>query len=1057
MTPETFRNCFRPAELMTEPGSRSRTSISSRPVTSLFSPLRWSAIERMLLVASSLLCFLSVASCLQIDTEDGGYKDIKVSISKDVPYNESIVENIRVLFQSSSEFLHRATNGRVYFKHVIIELPDTWPKRDGARALSQSLFDKSDVRIEMPTKARGDMPFTQQPKPCGQPGDFIQLTPGFLALTQNATARKVLNPAYVFVHEWAHFRYGVFDEYGSLGDKKYPLTYCHKGMVRLNACSERIVFVARTPTGGRCKIDTKCQFDKDCVVTSRQPGEEPVESSVMFMPYIANVSQFCDQNNGVRRHNPLAPNKQNALCQQRSTWEVISGNADFKSLPRPDTSKRIEVTFQEEQQKEDLAQRVVLVLDVSGSMDDYDRLKFLKDAATRYINDIKDGTQRLAIVTFSNFANVAHPLMPVNANTREGFLKKVRGLKAYGPTCIGCGLQRALRLLNTTSERPEGAIIVLMSDGEENQVPDILTMKPKVEEAKVTVNTLALGATADHKLEELAIATKAKAYAFKDLEGNLGLELETAFVEATTAQVDHIQRAQTLVDTVEVFQKKFEREFQIDGGVGNETVVVVKRNSPERFHLKAWLVDPYGNVCQACKETRDTTGTLISIPNPAKVGTWRLHLETNSTEDVDVSVQVKSQARKDGGEPIRVTCEVGNILVGKPNEAVVYAKVTKGKQVVLNAVVQAEVSGPKVDGQTHKSTFFLHDDGRAPDNHADDGTYSGYFTKFVGKGRYAVSAHVSNQNGTRLADPLGGSGSFFSTAMFTLTSTVESVDAASEYPLDDFIVVNITSEGASVTSSGLWQPVDDFQRVASGGSFQVTADIVEKQVPPGDIRDLSVADVQQGSNGTLLVQLTWTWPGAHLTAGKASAVELRASDDYTNLRSSFDNQTEITNAKVVVGNLDPLPSGARHVVTVALPAIFATPRSDGESNWSVYIAARVRNSDGLSSDTSNIAVASYTPPPVTTTVAITTTTPATTTTEVSTTQETTTEEVMAAQGVSQPSKVVLSSWAWILIGVAAAFVVIIIVVAVVIRMDPNRRGIYRIFVTRSRKRQTTTP
>lgn len=77
-----------------------------------------------------------------------------------------------------------------------------------------------------------------------------------------------------------------------------------------------------------------------------------------------------------------------------------------------------------------------------------------------------------------------------------------------------------------------------------------------------------------------------------------------------------------------------------------------------------------------------------------------------------MSVQVKSQARSAEGEPIRVTCVVGNILVGKPNEAIVYAKVTKGKQVVLNAVVHAEVSGPKVHGQTHKSTFLLHDDGR---------------------------------------------------------------------------------------------------------------------------------------------------------------------------------------------------------------------------------------------------------------------------------------------------------------------------------------------------------
>ncbi|XP_077544752.1 calcium-activated chloride channel regulator 1-like [Haemaphysalis longicornis] len=1048
----------------------------------------------MLPAASVLLCFLGAASSLQIDTTDGGYKDIKVSIKKGIPYDESVVDNIKALFRSSSEFLHQATNGRVYFKEVTIELPNTWPKRASARALSQSSFEKSDVRVDEPTGPHGDMPFTLQQKPCGQPGDFIQLTPGFLALTQNATARKTLNPAYVFVHEWAHFRYGVFDEYGRLGDKKYPLTYCHNRMVRLNACSDRIGFVARTPKGEICKMDKKCRFMEDCVVSIRQPTGTPVESSVMFMPYIANVSQFCDQNSGPRRHNPLAPNKQNALCQERSTWEVISGNADFKSLPRPDMSKQIKVTFQEEQQKEDLAQRVVLVLDISGSMDSYNRLKFLKEAVTRYIKDIQESSRRLAVVTFSTTAKVLHLLMPVNVNTRQGFLDKIAALRTEGRTCIGCGLQKALELLNTPSERPEGAIIVLMTDGGENESPTIDAMKPEVEKAKVTVNTVALGVSADRKLEELAIATKGKAYAYQDLQGNLALELETAFVEATTAQVDDIQRPQTLVDDVEKFRNKFEKEFQIDGGVGNGTVVVVKRNNPDSFGMEAWLVDPSGKRCQSCKQTPDSSGTVISIPNPAKVGTWKLHLETNSSKEIDVTVQVKSQARSDGGEPIRVTCEVGNILVGKANEAIVYAKVTKGKQVVLNAVVHAEVTGPNVDGKPHKSTFRLYDDGRVPDNHADDGTYSGYFTKFIGKGRYSVSAHVSNQNGTRLADPSGGSGSFFSTAMLTLT-TEASLDAASAYPMDDFIIVNTTTEDTNSTTPGVSQPVDDFQRVASGGSFQVTEDIVENQVPPGEIRDLTVTDVQPGSNGTLLVQLTWTWPGAHLTAGKVSAIKFRASKEYTTLKSSFDNQTEITNANVVFGSLDPLPSGTRHVVTVALPAIFATPRSDGESNWSVYIAARVTNSDGLSSDTSNIAVASYTPPPVTTTVATTTTTPATTTTMsttttpaatttttpgtttttvattttpaatttttsvttnyASTTEATTKEAVIAAQRDGQSSKVVLPLWAWILIVVAAAVAIALIVITVSIKKSANKRGIYLIFTNRAQRQQET--
>ncbi|KAH8031909.1 hypothetical protein HPB51_022107 [Rhipicephalus microplus] len=278
---------------------------------------------------------LICVNTLEIDKTDGGYKDLLISINQDVPYNETIVENIKA--------------------------------------------------------------------------------------------------SYVFVHEWAHFRYGVFDEYGRRDDDKYPLTYCDGKEVKLNACSKRLRYIPKLPSGKWCKLNkATCTFSKDCPIRFTTSAKDPVESSIMFMPYVANVSQFCDSSNGVRAHNPNAPNKQNAVCKKRSTWEVISENEDFKGLSKPDLSKNIEVSFEETQQREDLPQRVVLVLDVSISMDRMNRLTFLKEAATRYIQDIADGSKRLAIVTFSTTATVHHTLMPVNVNTRRGFVDAVEKLQTNG-------------------------------------------------------------------------------------------------------------------------------------------------------------------------------------------------------------------------------------------------------------------------------------------------------------------------------------------------------------------------------------------------------------------------------------------------------------------------------------------------------------------------------------------------------------------------------------------------------------------------------------------------
>ncbi|XP_077495939.1 calcium-activated chloride channel regulator 3A-1-like [Amblyomma americanum] len=945
--------------------------------------MRWAVSAAVVLV-----WLLSTGASLEIDTTDGGYKNVVVSISEAVPYNESLIQDIKALFRSSSEFLHKATNGRVYFKHVILELPKTWPKRESARVVSSASFEQSDVRIDLPGEPYGDRPFTQQLRPCGLPGDFIQLTPTFLAQMANSTGRQSADfPAYMFVHQWAHFRYGVFDEFGSPDDNRYPWTYCQDGKVKLNACSEKITFTVRTASVGKCSVDKHCRLARDCSVRlHRTSTGDPIESSIMFMPYVANVSHFCEKSDGIRRHNPFSPNKQNDLCRQKSTWEVISGNADFQLLPNPDPLKPIDVSFEEVQQRQDLAQRVVLVLDVSGSMNDNNRIKFLLMAATTYVGAIEDNSRRLAVITFSDRATVVRPLRLVNSTTRVHFVDSIERLWARGGTCIGCGLREALKLLTTATETPEGAIIVLMSDGKESRNPRVKNVLPDVLSSKVTVSTIALGATADENLEKLASLTRGKAYAFQDLYGNVALGMEAAFVEATTPPSELTARSLTLVDALEVLDGTLVKTFQVDADVGNETVVYVKSNSLQVVQVEAWLVDPSGQRCQSCQQTASGADITIHIPNRAEVGMWTLHLTSPGTSKLEVSVQVKSRARKGNVTPVQVSCEMRSMLVDRPDTAVVYAKVTKGKKVVLNAAVLAEVYGPNIP---HESTLELHDDGRDPDNHADDGTYSGYFTKFTGKGRYVVKAHISHQKTTQLDYAVGGSGCGFDSVLLSEAAapSATGLNSASEFNLDDFLVVNATGVAASANKTGV-EALEPFQRVASGGSFQVTANILENQVPPGDIRDLAAAHVRPGENDTLLVQLTWTWRGAHLTHGNASSVEIRAGKDYVKIQSDFESQIKITKDNMIEGNLDPLPSGALHDVVLSLPNVFAT-RQDGGLRWEAYLAARSTNYDGLKSNTSNVVQLLHTSSPATTTVASTTevNTPVVTTVGMSTTKE----------------------------------------------------------------------
>ncbi|XP_077492300.1 calcium-activated chloride channel regulator 3A-1-like [Amblyomma americanum] len=707
----------------------------------------------------------------------------------------------------------------------------------------------------MPTPPYDDRPFTTQVKPCGEQGEFIHLTPGFLATLTNSTAKRFINPEYVFVHEWAHFRYGVFDDYGSLNDSRYPLTFCYNNTVRLNACSSRIFFSPRTAEGKLCAINKKCRLHRNCKVIIKQMEHDPVQSSIMFMPYVANVSQFRDSRKGPCPHIPYAPNKQNEYCDQRSTWDVISKHEDFKNLPMPDMSKRIDVTFDEAQEDKDLQRRVALELDVSKSM--------------------------------------------------------------------------------------------------------------------------------------------------------------------------------RLLDADEEVTSSLESKHQVDFAVGNTTVVHVKQNSPSNMRIHASLIDPSGQPCQGCHESANADETTVTIPSPAMVGNRTLHMPSLASTPVKVSVRVESEPRAKDYEPILVTCKMLDLIVDKSDRAIVYAKVTKGKKLVLGAVVLATVYRPEKDPQPIK--FPLRDDAEEPDHQQNDGRYFGFFVDFIGKGRYTAMVEVSNQNSTRLAYALSVSDSFLTTSFLhaatgaapgtSFEPAYDFPELATGYPISMFEIIDDPSDDTTDHTTGTAaETMEDFQTVADCGSFFVTKDITINQVPPGRHWWIKAHVIPE----TPLVQLTWTWPGARLSYGKVSAMVIRAAKFFDDLKNDFENQAEITEANVVEGNLDPKPPGAKHNVTLSIPRTFCSLQQDEQLDFQFFLAVQVSNSDGLTS-TSNVVTVDCGPPPVTTTAAPTTKATATRT---PTPNVTTTQAEDAAKESIRESDFVASPFFWVGLSCIAAAIVIVIAVAV---------------------------
>jgi hypothetical protein len=91
------------------------------------------------------------------------------------------------------------------------------------------------------SRSSDDEPFTEQLGECGESGQYMYLPTNYI-LNENSykgNAFSILNVNFniqkqhlslifctikdkIFVHEWAHLRYGVFDEHGVIGDPDYP-------------------------------------------------------------------------------------------------------------------------------------------------------------------------------------------------------------------------------------------------------------------------------------------------------------------------------------------------------------------------------------------------------------------------------------------------------------------------------------------------------------------------------------------------------------------------------------------------------------------------------------------------------------------------------------------------------------------------------------------------------------------------------------------------------------------------------------------------------------------
>ncbi|XP_073499255.1 calcium-activated chloride channel regulator 1-like [Phyllobates terribilis] len=861
-------------------------------------------------ITFNFIIFLHLFSMLQssfIQLNNGSYEDIVIAINTGLQENDLLIEKIKQMVTEASAYLFQATENRLSIRNVKILIPLTWTLKNSYEASTKESYDKADIIISNPFLKFGDSPYTTQYRGCGEQGEYIHLTPDYLL---NANLSSVYgSPGRTFVHEWAHLRWGVFDEYSTdipyyiSGELKVEATRCSanlKGNNIMQECDEDVCSVRN------CKVvDETGLYEQGCLFLPEKV--QNVQQSIMYSAAIPSITSFCNDSN----HIIEAPSPQNRMCNCHSTWDIIMSSKDIISTPpRSDTDLPVP-TFTLMQSRRRV---ITLAFDVSASMGPSGRLIRLLQGANFFLTQIVETGTYVGIVEIYTYAYTISELSLINnEKDRATLISFLPSTVVNSGADICKGILESLKVNKKLYGSTIGTEILLASDGDF----DLETCSGDILASGAVIHIITLGSETSKKLEDIAHMTGGQKHFAKDASSTN--DLLYAF-SALSNQNGNITQQSILLESR---SSNLEPEgclngtIFIDSTVGMSTLFLVTwQGGVPSIRLK----DPKGTIYNEAQFTNNiiSKSSKLQIPLKAETGAWNYTLCNNLNTNQVSGMTATSMAAAENVPPITVKVHMNKDTNDYPDPMIIYASVHQDLLTITNlrmtAIVEAESGNPMA--------LELLDNGAGADVFKNDGVYSRYFTSFSQNGRYNLKVHVeSKETENTLVLPRNH-------ALY-IPGYIENGGESMNPPRP------------SVTEDDLRITVGHIGRTASGGSFIVNnVPISPRPVihKPCKIIDLE-ANTQRNS-----VVLSWTASGEDLDQGKASQYDLRMSTNLRDLRDNFKNSTAID-----ISSITPQLFGSSEKFTFE-PGIMI-----GENETVLYFALTAINKDNQESDISNIA------------------------------------------------------------------------------------------------------
>ncbi|XP_070558062.1 calcium-activated chloride channel regulator 1-like [Ptychodera flava] len=865
---------------------------------------------------------------------NNGFIGPLIAIHEGVPESKNLLDELMAIFTRASGYLYEASRQYTYLQNVTILIPRTWEDRPEYEDATWETYDIANVLIDEPNPQWWHNPYTKQTLPCGEPAQYIHLTPEFI--TERDFSEYLWGESgKAVIHEWGHLRWGLFDEYPISTDENFY--FDENGHTQPTRCSAAVTGQCADINKNyrRCNLNPEsgqipepgCTFFPDL-------NNNPGTSSYPFANYLDSVTDFChddDDRHPNARHNKLANNQQNKLCGHRSSWEVMDEHPDFQLPNEPgddnlDTTPTFRLVIER-------PKRIVLVMDISGSMTLRDRLNLLVQATTKYIRYLVPMGTWLGLVEFSDNANITYPLTQITSNSvREDIIAALPKV-TDDRTCIGCGILAGIQVLDDSDQPTEGSILFIVSDGQENLPPRVEDVIDDVIAAKVSINTMSFSNEADGLLIDLSMQTGGQGYYYSESVDSTALHdgFTSSIVDSLISSRDVPVTVESTTTRVNANNQRTGR-IDIDFSLGNDTrfYFYFREFKTPVGAISVSVESPSGDSYDESTSHYDFDDhaliKTIEIPGVAETGRWRYTISNTDDSAWYIEVSVESVASSVLYGAMKLSTSLSNpVIEESPPKIAIYAELRYGHSPVTDANVVATIELPNDD----QITLPLLDNGAGADILRDDGVYSSYFVDFIDTDtcpypcRYSVSVKADDEYGT-------ASIRTYSRGSGALAKNSSAIPVQDPEP----------------------QSIGRFSRASSAGLIQVAADVVidpdrPDQLPPSRITDLTDISTMNSAYQDH-VSLQWTATGDDFDQGTASKYELRYSNVFMDLFENFEAAAAVLESDVVEGTLlSPQPAGSTEKLTARVP----TPSTP---NMTYYFAIVAFDEADNRADPSNI-------------------------------------------------------------------------------------------------------